>query len=186
MLAAAAVAVGGFALTPLLTGSGGDSEMGMDAATSGSADSAAEEAAGGSTHSGSDGLLDRDSESAPSPGAIADEVDPQRAPAPPALRPAQLAEDVAALLELGSPPDGEVPVETAADRADGKAQLERDGRMALYSAKGCQAPPAGTWWLVRYDDRRAVLAVVPSAQGGDAIVWPCRGDEPLARVSLAD
>jgi hypothetical protein len=176
LLAAAAVVAGGYGLGAALTGT----TMSGDADSAISAD---ESAAGGSSSSGSDagGDAGGDGQAMESEREApeADLADPPANStalrgAPPRLRPDHLAEDVVRVLD-GSRQEPSAAASPAPSRA------------LVGAAAGCS--PAGlgpdeTWYLVRYDGRRAAL--VETAPEGDTVrasVIGCDG-ERLASVTV--
>jgi hypothetical protein len=159
LLAAAAVVAGGYGVGAALTGT----TMSGDA----------ESAAGGSTSSDSDagGAGDR-----PAPQGEPEAADSQLAEAPanatalrdapPRLRSDHLAEDVVRVLDETGPA-------RSGDTAVPKRVLVGAAAACLPSRLG----PDESWYLVRYDGRRAAL-VAPRPEGGavQASVLGCDGE----------
>lgn len=176
LLAAAAVAAGGYGLGAALTGTtmSGDGDSAL---------SADESAAGGSTSGGSDagGAEDGQAmESAPGGGAAGRLLTEAPANASalrggaPRIRSDRLAEDVVRVL-------GEAEDEVAGDDATNPEDTLLRGATACIPSR---LGPRDTWYLVRYDARRAALVTTPP-EGGTvrAVVVGCAG-ERLAAVTV--
>ncbi len=162
LLAAAAVVAGGYGVGAALTGT----------TMSGDADSAvsADEAAGGSSDAGSGGDSDGRAMESQRDGADLAEA-PANASAlrqwAPRLRPDRLAEDVVRVLEDRSE-------ELAGDTATVLRRTLLDASAACLPSR---LGPDDTWFLVRYDGRRAALVTEPPAGGTvDATVVGCDGE----------
>jgi hypothetical protein len=168
LLAAAAVVAGGYGIGAALTGTtmSGDSDSSVtaDESTAGGAESGdSGDSAAGADAGG------RAMQSRPRRDAVADQapanVSELREP-PPRLRADRLAEDVGRLLERAER-------RTAAELG---TPLPATQRGAAATCLPRTLGPDDTWFLVRYDGRRAALVTSPPADGTvQATVLGCDG-----------
>jgi hypothetical protein len=172
LLAAAAVVAGGYGIGAALTGTtmSGDSDSSVtaDESAAGGAESAGSGESGDSAAGGE--AEGQAMQSRPRRDAMAEQapanVSQLREP-PPLLRPDRLAEDVGRLLERAER-------RTAAELG---SPLPATQRGAAATCLPRTLGPDDTWFLVRYDGRRAALVTSPPADGTvQATVLGCDGD----------
>lgn len=170
LLAAAAVVAGGYGVGAALTGTtmSGDAESAAGGSASSASDAGGTEAGGPDPEAAGDGqALERERETADAQRAEAPANATVLRDAPPRLRPDHLAEDVARVLDES----GQVPAPTASPAPN---------RPLVGAAAACSPAglgPGETWYLVRYDGRRAALVTTsPDPDVVRASILGCDGE----------